>query len=286
MRPYLLLALAGLALLATEASAQTAPPPIALFFSCDARAEAAALAFFDEASASASAEARSSDLESAKTAIQRAAALREAALSGQTVEDPYGGAAFWARLATSSSSPRTAELFRRIAKDQFARSHTVAAMRRTSWAAGLSDNARVYAYRIIARDGCGVDADNTAWLKADLRVNGWFTLTEFGKDADQAAFLLVQHADKDRPFQQQVLALLEPLVAQGKTRPASYAYLFDRVAVARQQPQRYGTQGRCAGPGAWEPFELETPENLDQRRAAVGLSTESAYQAVAGKMCG
>ncbi len=285
MRHMGFVAFMAAALLATTAAAQTSTPPAnALWFSCDATAEKHLLATLEQASPSV--EAKSADLAAAREAIRKAATLRDAALAGQGVEDPYGGAAHWARLAKASTSPRTAELFRRVAKDQFIRSHFTAAAARTSWAAGLTDNARGYAFGAVARDGCGVDEDNTAWLKADIQANGWFTLDSFGNDADQAAFLLVQHADKDPGFQREVLAMLEPLLAQKQTRPTSYAYLFDRVAVADKRPQRYGTQGRCTGPGVWEPFDVEAPDGLDQRRATVGLPTEAEYKTVFVKRCG
>lgn len=285
MRPLGRLVFVAFALLATKAMSQaTTPSSDALFFSCDARAEAFALAMFNQGDSSP--EAKAAGMEQAKNAIGRATALREAVLSGQDVEEPYGAAANMARLAKASTLPRTAELFRRAARDQLTRSHFTAASRRISWAAGLADDSRAYAYRIIARDGCGVDQENIAWIKADLRANGWFTIDKFGKDAEQAAFLLVQHADKDREFQREVLAILEPLAATGQTRPASYAYLFDRVALASQKSQRYGTQGRCVETGRWEPFDVETPDELDRRRATVGLPAEAEYKARLLKVCG
>lgn len=270
-------------LFATHAVGQVTPRSISpLSYSCGPQADALALLQLEQASGSL--ERKAADLEAGQKAIALAAAIQQSVSKGQGLE-PYGGAAFYYRLSNASKSPRLAELFRRTAKDQFVRSHHTAATQGISWASVLTDNARHYAYRNIARDGCGVDEDNTAWLKADLSQNGWFTLTEFGKEADQAAFLIVQHADRDREFQAQVISLLEPLAAQGRTRPANYAYLFDRLAVGRKAQQRYGTQGRCMGPGVWEPFELEDPAGLDQRRATMGLPPHSEYKALFVKIC-
>jgi hypothetical protein len=142
----------------------------------------------------------------------------------------------------------------------------------------LDFNARFTTKRWMA-----VDARNTEDLKALLAIHPWFTISEFGERADNNAWLLVQHADHDRAFQQRVLAILEPLVARKETRPTHYAYLFDRLATSFSQPgerkpQRYGTQGRCVGKGQWEPFEVEDPAGLDQRRASVGLMPEAEYQ--------
>ncbi|KAK0351541.1 hypothetical protein LTR94_024562, partial [Friedmanniomyces endolithicus] len=71
--------------------------------------------------------------------------------------------------------------------------------------------------------------------------------------ASNAAWLMAQHADRDPQFQ----AMMEPLVKSGEVSLANYAYLFDRIAVGADRPQRYGTQGRCTGPELWEPNTLE-----------------------------
>ena len=109
-----------------------------------------------------------------------------------------------------------------------------------------------------------------------MKIYPWFTISEFGLEGNQNAWLLVQHADHDPPFQRQVLTILEPLAAKGETNPKKYAYLYDRVASSFAEPkerklQRYGTQGMCSGPGTWEPLPVEDPDKLDERRAAIGL---------------
>src|SRR5690606_7281333 len=155
-----------------------------------------------------------------------------------------------------------------------------AAREQVDWAAALSDPARAYAYFIIASRSCTLDEENTQWLKAQVSQGGWFTVSKYGADADFAAWLLVQHADLDVPFQTEMLLILEPLVAAKETSQSNYAYLYDRVAVNSGRPQRYGTQGRCTAAGVWEPREVEQREKLDERRAAVGLGPEADYIAV------
>jgi hypothetical protein len=126
--------------------------------------------------------------------------------------------------------------------------------------------------RIIA-----IDRANTAELKELLKIYRWFPVSEFGAKTEMHAWLIVQHADRDVAFQQEVLAILTTLYPKGETDPSSYANLFDRVARNTDKLQRYGTQGRCAGPGKWEPYEVEDPAALDQRRVSVGLSTMAEY---------
>lgn len=130
-----------------------------------------------------------------------------------------------------------------------------------------------------------IDRRNTQRLKVLLANRGWFTDDEVGSRAASAAFSVVSHAD-DLDFQKQVLAKMEPLVGAGKA-PNGYANLYDRVALQEKRPQRYGTQGTaCAGDKHAVPADLEAPETVDQRRAALGLEPMSVYLAGLDKMYG
>jgi hypothetical protein len=122
-----------------------------------------------------------------------------------------------------------------------------------------------------------LDQAHTAELKELLKIHRWFTISEFGKDSDLHAWILVQHSDRDPAFQRQVLEILAGLYPQGETSGYNYANLYDRVARNAGMPQRYGTQGRCTAPGKWEPFDIEDPANLEARRASAGLSTMAEY---------
>lgn len=282
--PSAIAALACAAGLVAAFEVQAQSPPAPLYSSCDAKARD--LALYGLKQASPTPEAQAADLAAAEAAIAKAAKLREDTLAGGDVPQPYSGAAHWAKLANSATAPDTAELFRRVAKDQLTRYQGIIAMTRTHWAEGLSDPARRYAYQIVSLDGCGVDEANTAWFKTVLKTHGWFTIAKDGKDADTAAFLLVQHADRDPAFQAEVLPMLEKLALEGQARPPNYALLFDRVAVAQKRPQRYGSQGRCNDAGAWAPFETEDPATLDQRRATMGLQPEADYVAsISARVC-
>lgn len=266
----------------SQASAQAPapPPPGTLFFACGTQevVEAEALAQLS-ATVSAPIE-REVHLEAARAAIGKFVEIRANAFAGNAVEAPYQGTARYVALSAAAPSAQLAELYRRAAEDNFARSHLTAARQRASWAEGLSDPARAYAYFVIGSKGCTVDEENTRWLKAQLSQGGWFTVSKYGADADMAAWLLVQHADRDVAFQADVLRILEPFVATRETAQTNYAYLYDRVAVNGGRPQRYGTQGLCTAAGVWQPREVERPEKLDERRAAVGLGPEADYIAV------
>lgn len=271
--PFAILAVVGAASLLSLSSAQA--QSMSLWFSCEAKARDLALATLQQASPDQKTQA--ADLAAAQVAISKADKLSRDTLAGLEVPAPYSSAAFWARRAKQAASPEISELLGRVAKDQLLRYQSMIARGRSHWATGLSDAALGYAYRIVALDGCGIDEANTAWLKERVASHGWFTIREYGNEADQAAFLLIQHADRDPAFQADMLAKLEKLAFEGQTRPMGYAMLFDRVAIAQKRPQRYGSQGRCTGPGAWTAFELEDPANLDKRRASMGLEPHADY---------
>ena len=118
---------------------------------------------------------------------------------------------------------------------------------------------------------------NSDWLKAVLARIGWFDISRYGAEASQAAWLIVQHSDHDRGWQEQVLAELAPRVARGDMQRNYYAYLVDRVAVGAGRPQTYGTQGRCQGRGNLQLLPVADRENLDRRRAEMGLDSIAAY---------
>jgi hypothetical protein len=127
-----------------------------------------------------------------------------------------------------------------------------------------------------------IDMKNTADMKQLTGLWGWFTISQFGKEADSNAWLLVQHADYAHDFQEKVLGLLEKLYPQGETSPANYAYLYDRVALSfneagKRKPQRYGTQLTRGEAGKMTPAPVEDPEHLDERRQQMGLKPIAEY---------
>jgi hypothetical protein len=97
-----------------------------------------------------------------------------------------------------------------------------------------------------------------------------------GDEGAHTAWLLAQHADRDRVFQQRCLALLERAVADGEASPSDLAYLTDRVLLARGEPQLYGTQ-LTARDWRLVPCRLRDPATVDERRAALGLETLKDY---------
>lgn len=122
------------------------------------------------------------------------------------------------------------------------------------------------------------DAERVARLQDVIDEQGWPTVSLVGAEAASAAWLIAQHADHDVEFQEFALDLLRRAAADGEASQIDLAYLEDRVAVNRGQPQTYGTQMECVdGVAAARP--LVNPATVDRSRAEVGLGPLADYLA-------
>lgn len=121
-----------------------------------------------------------------------------------------------------------------------------------------------------------VDSVNTERLKAIVQEHGWPTISKFGLEASQSAWLIVQHADHDVDFQSYCLELMQNENSDN-INLTHLAYLEDRVRVNRRQPQLYGTQFFGTGTEL-KPQPIEDEEHLDERRAKVGLDSFEEYK--------
>ena len=139
-----------------------------------------------------------------------------------------------------------------------------------------------YEFRLpddVAEEWRRVDTENTRWLADLVATRGWPGQTMAGEDGAEAAWLLAQHADGDPELQRAFLEALRGAVASGDASPGNLAYLEDRVRVHDGRPQLYGTQFTVAD-GELQPSPIEDPQRLDERRAAAGLDTFAAYEAL------
>jgi hypothetical protein len=61
---------------------------------------------------------------------------------------------------------------------------------------------------------------------------------------------------------------MKPMVGSGEVAARDYAFLHDRIAVAKNRKQLYGTQFNGS-----EPFPIEDEAHVDERRKAMGMSS-------------
>jgi hypothetical protein len=122
-----------------------------------------------------------------------------------------------------------------------------------------------------------IDRDNTARMKEIVDKYGWPGKSLVGKDGANAAWLLVQHADRDPAFQKRCLDLIKEAAKKGEVSGQELAYLTDRVRVAQGEKQLYGTQFHTVD-GKLVPQPIEDEANVDKRRKEVGLMSMAEYE--------
>ncbi|RKF26366.1 DUF6624 domain-containing protein [Micromonospora globbae] len=129
------------------------------------------------------------------------------------------------------------------------------------------------------------DQARTARLKEIVAAHGWPTIDLVGEDGEDAAWAIAQHSDFDLAFQERAVELLRAAVAAGQASPGNLAYLEDRVAVAKGEPQVYGTQVRCGPDGPVPATPIRDEAGVDGRRAGAGLPSFAAYLAEMAAIC-
>ena len=113
--------------------------------------------------------------------------------------------------------------------------------------------------------------DNAAALENIIDQYGWPAIDMVGQDANEAAWLIAQHAIGLPDFQRRCLTLIEQAAEKGEVPRWQVAYLTDRIRVLEGRSQVYGTQFDWDEQGMMSPHPIEDEKNVDARRAAFGL---------------
>lgn len=111
---------------------------------------------------------------------------------------------------------------------------------------------------------------NAVRLAAIMMVMGWPGRTVVGREAADAAWLVLQHSIGDPAVMRRGLELLRSL-PRGEVDPIQLAMLEDRVRTFSGLPQIYGTQFDWDERGEMQPRPIEDAGHVDERRAAIGL---------------
>lgn len=152
--------------------------------------------------------------------------------------------------------------------DKVARTGMAAAVRRAGRDSALRDSIN----QVLAEK----DGPIQERFRQIVAEHGWPGRSMVGHAGADAAWQLAQHADT--LFQRSLLPLLEESVARGEAAPSHWAYLVDRVRMRRGKPQLFGTQFRWSDEeGRMVLHPVENPEQLDERRAKVGLGPIEEY---------
>lgn len=130
-----------------------------------------------------------------------------------------------------------------------------------------ADSAAAAYQRVIRR--------NFPTVERILDTYGYPNYTLVGQESADHYFLLVQHSDFNQAFQQRVLNMMRRDVGHKKASGKQYAFLTDRIAVTKGEPQVYGTQVLMSGNSTVKP--CIAPTKLNKRRKSVGLEPIEEY---------
>jgi outer membrane protein assembly factor BamB len=113
-------------------------------------------------------------------------------------------------------------------------------------------------------------------LEEIIKQYGWPGVSMVGREASLAAFLIIQHADYE--YQKKYFPLINEAMKKGEIEPGHVALLEDRILMHEGKKQIYGSQLRKnEKTGKYEMWPVEDEENLDKRRASVGLEPIAEY---------
>lgn len=109
---------------------------------------------------------------------------------------------------------------------------------------------------------------------------GYPTIGKVGKEASEAAWLIIQHSIGQPAFMKKCLFLLEDVVSQNQADPINLAYLSDRIATFEGRLQQYGTQFDWDEHGQLSSKPLDDINAVNKRRASLGLNTVEQQTAI------
>jgi len=120
------------------------------------------------------------------------------------------------------------------------------------------------------------DSINLIKVTEILDKNGWVGTDKIGGQANQTLFLVIQHSDLKT--QQKYLPMMREAVKNKNANGSALALLEDRVGLGEGKRQVYGSQiGRDNETQKHYVLPLDDPDNVDKRRAEVGLGPLADY---------
>ncbi|KQT35607.1 hypothetical protein ASG22_00860 [Chryseobacterium sp. Leaf405] len=115
--------------------------------------------------------------------------------------------------------------------------------------------------------------ENAKILNDIIDAIGYPTIDKVGKEANEAAWLIIQHSIGQPLFMKKCAKLLEMEVSESKADSISLAFLTDRIAVFEGKPQLNGTQFDWDEKGNLNPNLFDDLSKVNERRKSIGLNT-------------
>ena len=116
--------------------------------------------------------------------------------------------------------------------------------------------------------------ENEKKLLELLDQYGWPTASEVTEYAAAGAALIINHTTYE--LRSKYFPMLEEAFRKGEAQPLRYAKMRDRLLVEEGKEQLYGTQIKMENL-VREPYPIQDSEQVDQRRAEIGLGPLQPY---------
>lgn len=114
---------------------------------------------------------------------------------------------------------------------------------------------------------------NAKTLSELIETIGYPTIGKVGKEASEAAWLIIQHSIGDPIFMRRSAELLRIAVDANEADQVNLAYLTDRIAAFENRPQLYGTQFDWDEKGNLTPNLFDDLTRVNDRRKSIGLNS-------------
>jgi hypothetical protein len=119
------------------------------------------------------------------------------------------------------------------------------------------------------------DTQNQQKVVKIIDKYGWLGSEDVGQKANEALFLVIQHADLT--MQKKYFPMMKDAIKMKKVKPYDLALLEDRILIREGKKQIYGSQFMKTEQGTGFLLPVIDPDNLDKRRKSVGLEPIEQY---------
>jgi hypothetical protein len=166
------------------------------------------------------------------------------------------------------NKPLAAELDSIYNQDQDGRNELVELQKKQMW--------DTQEYKDLCKRILKADSIDLLKIEQILDQYGWLGKDVVGERGNITLFLVIQHANL--VTQEKYLPMLREAVKKGNAKASHLALMEDRVALREGKKQIYGSQlGFDMDTKQYYVSPLEDPENVDKRRAEMGLPPMSEY---------
>ena len=130
--------------------------------------------------------------------------------------------------------------------------------------------------QVLFNDMHLADSMNLIQVESIIKKYGWLGYDKIGSQANTTLFMIIQHSDQ--LTQERYLPIMREAVKNGKAKAKSLALLEDRIALHQGKMQSYGSQIFWSKVNnRYFILPLADPDNVDKRRAEIGLQPLSKY---------